>query len=363
MTGPDEPGAILRQQPDAFSAEAIVRDAYVALLNRQAEPAGLREHAEDIRRYGVAHVLRRIFNSEECLGRLGLGARMKVGLAGNCNATVLAECLRGDGRLLAAWVADVTRRGAPGYVAAAEAIAQTAVEYVLAQPIVSQAYPEIRTDRLQALYGERLVTFTNLHFEGLQPDMYGPSHVRQSGHQSPLGDWHSGLVVACFLQGLPAVECVRRFDGKTYERLGFFGAYERSAAELRARDASVTVRFADEFLAMTETELTMLTTNHPTSPVFAALARRIATHLGLDNPAFSPDAFANELEHGPVWPVYPEIAEALGLPYRTRLVFQQPGSGRQLTLEEFVAESYTRYDHFDAEDMRSSFAPLLAWAV
>jgi hypothetical protein len=341
----------------------LIRDIYLALLDRPPEKGAVLSQSIQIRTYGLASVLRRIARSREAMHVIGVGDRRRVGLAGNCQVPVIAAYLRKAG-VLALAVADINERELPQFDLGTEELLRGDLDVVLSQPVFS--FEEVATERLRQLYGERLVTFTNVSFTGLHPDMQGGSGLRGVGLVTPLGEWHSGIVVGCYLRGMRVQDCIRQFNSRTYERLGYFEAFARASEELVARDAGLTVRFAEEFLGMIYEGPALLTGNHPTSAVMARLATRIAVAVNLGTTRFDPGCVPNPFLRQIAFPIYPEIAEHLRLPYRTPFTWHTPEElgGHDISLEELVLGSYKAYAAFDQSELRRIFAPSLArWEV
>ncbi|KAK0349923.1 hypothetical protein LTR94_031109, partial [Friedmanniomyces endolithicus] len=91
----------------------------------------------------------------------------------------------------------------------------------------------------------------------------------------------------------------------------------KAVAETRAHFAATTIPFTDYFLPLQASgRLFMHTLNHPHIAAIAQLARGVARRLGAEETDLRqplenivPDA----LSLGPIWPVYPGVAESLGL--------------------------------------------------
>lgn len=210
---------------------------------------------------------------------------------------------------------------------------------------LSANFERIETGRLKDVLGARLTTFTNIHFDGLHPDI---TYVGGMGERvaSAIGDYHSKIVLGAYVCGLNWQDCLALFNGNTYEKLGYYQAYADSARTLIHRDESCDVKFARAFLDMARDIPVLYTVNHPTGPVFLALAERLAAALGVDYVAYPPGFFQNHLATANIWPVYDEIAERHSLKYRTpqHYVLAKGNGPRALGREDFVRRSYEAYD-------------------
>ncbi len=222
---------------------------------------------------------------------------------------------------------------------------------------LSSEFGTLETSHLRSALGERMTTFTNVRFDGVHPDQsyFGPFGGRWPNF---LSEYHSKIVVHSFAAGRSVADCLSLFNGKVYERLGYYDIFDRSAAELLRRDAMCDVKFAETFLDLVRNEYSLLTFNHPTSIVFDNLTRMLCAHRSLPFLQFEPTLYPNPLVQVVIWPVLDEVAEHHRLPYRTPQYFVAPPGGyvasgsRSISLEDYVAKCYHFYetrlprDHF-----------------
>jgi hypothetical protein len=219
---------------------------------------------------------------------------------------------------------------------------------------LSDAFGPLATERMRAEFPS-LLTTTNVFFDGLHPDI---THIGgfQERVLSPLGNYHSRIVLFGFMTGRSAQECFRLFQSKIYEQAGYFSAYERSAAELVRRDEQGDIRFAEAFLDMVREVPVMLTINHPTISVFCRFSEIICRQLNIPYDAFPPEYFSNPLLQLAQWPIYAEIAEAAKLSYRTPMLFKpnEAAGSNYMGLREFVSASYKLYEALGRDALRES---------
>ena len=97
----------------------------------------------------------------------------------------------------------------------------------------------------------------------------------------------------------------------------------------------------------------MLGDNHPRIDALVQIARQVGRQLGASPELIQfpwkgviPDAL---LATGPVWPVYPVVAEVLGI--RGGFVWRL-ADGTMLPLDRFVAASLAGYDALDPEEVK-----------
>jgi hypothetical protein len=235
----------------------------------------------------------------------------------------------------------------------------SAGQIVYTQPISDQ-FGELATASLrQRLGADGVVTFTNIHFTGMHPDI---TYLGQMGArlQSFFGDYHSKLVLFCHVSGRSIDDCIRMFTGTTYQKLGYFDAFRLSSNELMAREKGIDIQFAEQFLAMARQAPTLYTVNHPTGSVFLALAEAMATYCDLPFVRFDPAMFQNHLSINYIWPVYDAIAEHNGLAFRSAPYFvaRAQRTSRAISLPEFVAGCYAAYTAVGTLPMQQAVAAL-----
>lgn len=274
--------------------------------------------------------------------------RKAVTVIGNCHSLPLADAFAMCSSGVISDFVDINFADLPEMAAKVDALGTGASPLVFTQPI-SSAHGRLATDLLRQQIGsDQVVTYTNVHFVGLHPDI---TYLGNFGSrvESFLGPYHSKLVLFSFLTRRSVDECIRLFDGKTFDAVGYMAAFEQSSAELRAREAGCDVQFAETFLQMVRQAPALFTVNHPTATVFLELASAMAGHAGLAFREFGAPFSLNHLAGSYMWPVYDAIAEHHRLAYRTPQFFVNTASrnSRSSSLEEFVAGCYASYSSGD----------------
>lgn len=268
-----------------------------------------------------------------------------VTVVANCHCLPLADALALCTPGITTDFIDVNFAREPTMADKIAALSGADAPLVFTQPISDLHGPVATSSLRQRLSPGRVVTFTNIHFVGLHPDI---TYLGSMGGrvQSFFGDYHSKLALFGYATRRTLAECLRLFDPLVYEAVGYLSAFTVSAAELRAREAACDVQFAETFLAMARQVPSLFTINHPTAPVFCELAATMASHAGLEFRRMGAPYAINQLANSYVWPVYDPIAEANGLAYRTPPFFIAPAgrASRSWTIEEFVAGCYDAYD-------------------
>lgn len=208
----------------------------------------------------------------------------------------------------------------------------------------------------------RIAVLPTVVFTGYQPDIILLPHKGQL-LASPVGSYHSAIAAAGFSLGLPEHDVQNLFNRLIYSRLGYFEEFARARAFLLESITACDLPLdAGAFDAWHRRGPFMLTMNHPCIFVVATLARAAAIQLGLlDAQAPTPDLHFDPLAIDTIWPVYPELAEALGVPgdllFKRQTALTQPlGNMACVPLPAFLRESFARYrDYpdraFESEDV------------
>lgn len=265
-----------------------------------------------------------------------------ISLIGNCQASALAAVLRRSKHIKCSNLVDVNLMGSQSY--AGEVFSLYGCDNHVLSQSMSDEFNEVSWTKLTEKFREKLIGYTNIYFSGLHPDLtyFGKRGLRVVG---PLGDYHSRIVLAGFLQGRSPDECRAAFGCKTYDSLGYFSHFVDSAAELKRRDETNQIKFSSHFVELTQSFLTMLSVNHPALITIVELARMMEAFFSDKCSVLTASVCSYPLATGPVWPLYPEIREHNQLPYETAFLFYpQEGAGPALTLEEFVLASYASYE-------------------
>jgi hypothetical protein len=195
----------------------------------------------------------------------------------------------------------------------------------------------------------RVYSITNLFFNGLHPDItYFGSLGRRI--ESPLGDYHSKIILYSYLSNRSTDICIKSFNQKFYEDFKYFDEYGDSSNKLIRRDSINSIKFAEEFLEMVKQTPSLFTVNHPVGNIFQEFSIFIASKLGLNLKRWPISMIPNHLSNSAWWPIYPEFSDHFLLKYKTPFIFKQPiNLGRRfLSLEDFVLSSYKIYSDNDS---------------
>lgn len=127
------------------------------------------------------------------------------------------------------------------------------------------------------------------------------------------------------------------FSADRMRRLGYLDRWAADVAAMRHWFEHCRMDFDAFFRRIKRLGCFMHTVNHPRVEVLVALAAAVARALGTPNdaPVPMPDALAADW----LWPVYPAVGEALGLPHG---LLWRIGD-RHFDLPGFVARAYREH--------------------
>lgn len=186
--------------------------------------------------------------------------------------------------------------------------------------------------------GRRVSRAPWILFRGFHPDC---TYLFHKGAPIPgaAGPLQSALALAARLEGLTPSRARGLFNAYAYARLGYFDAYGAAQA-LMCADWTAMDLDPSPWLAR-RSEPFMYTVNHPVPAVLEDVARQLLTGAGLtplDAPVETPQ---DRLIGGGAWPVYPEIAERLGV--QGGLAYRRPGLP-DTPLEAAIEAAYVGLD-------------------
>jgi Polysaccharide biosynthesis enzyme WcbI len=203
-----------------------------------------------------------------------------------------------------------------------------------------QAGAALLPDRIRA---ERTTIVPAVAFSGYHPDLI---YIQQGGGilKGSLGDYHSAIAFAAFEQRARPDEAARMFSSDVYERAGYFRAWEPAKTRLLTTFAEAGIPLDDDFYVWTRNGPFMHAINHPRIDVIASVAARALQRIGVASNEYR--AIPDNLGKGSIFPVYPELAESLGV--RGSMRFKPPSLGpataRTLGLDQFVAASFATFN-------------------
>ncbi len=276
--------------------------------------------------------------------RSGSAAAARLSVLGNCQAHVLAQCLRRlnpDLDVISVnWfeLASDQRLERVG-----DSLGQA--DAVIVQPNAIPRFASLSAKAL-AERGLRTVGYPRVVFTGFHPDAL---HVSPGARlRSLIGDWHSTLMLAGYRLGLPAHRTAGLFNAYIYGVLGYFEEYANAERYLRSEGRRVGWELSAEFDEWRGQGCFVHTPNHPRIGVMMSLARGVCRSLGLE---FDAAATAPPDPFDLAWPVYPEIGKRLGVEGALTFTTSLDG-GQRLGLDGAIDWFYEIYARAPAESLQ-----------
>jgi hypothetical protein len=170
---------------------------------------------------------------------------------------------------------------------------------------------------------------------------------------SPIGAYHSALVLWGFLQGLSQQATRGLFTAQVFRHLGYFELQAVGINHLVHKGRQCGMPMHRWLAQWQESGVWMHTINHPKPYVLADIALHCLQQLGLQGEPDARDLVQDELALSPCWPVYPAVAQALGLHTAGGYAFKSRRSLRRhgkpvhfMGLDAFIEASYALYARY-----------------
>ena len=275
---------------------------------------------------------------------------MKIALIGNCQVTPMKMLIEASLPEVTCTAWEVFAMTEADCAAAAKTLFD--FDAILAQPLVAPRYNRLVMSALQTDHSARcpLLFFHNLHFEGAMPDC---TYVGKLGNRlpSPIAGYHSRIVRDAFLAGYNTTEAEARL--RTGYGIDVLVAWSRSIDEFKKREHQVNVPFADELEAHVRQENSFHVFNHPTIALIARYTEKILNQLLGSTSKRRLDGRVHDIlaSYG-AWPVWPWVADAVGLDYASCLYIPPGKEGiANLLPHEFVKACYAVYASHPRENI------------
>lgn len=275
---------------------------------------------------------------------------MRIGVVGNCMAPGIGIALRQilpDAEIFAFEAREVLRAEKLVPAAATLARCDAVFTHHLPDDYGPLAISALK-DRHRGLH--RLPTNT---FTGFHPDCIYLSHEGKQ-YGSPLGAYHSAIAAAAYSLTLDASATLRLFNAEVFRQLGYLDEFGKARSFLAHEFQQCGIDLGDDIWRWMERGAFMHTVNHPKGVMVAGIAKLLAVRLGLISAhAPIPDLAYDALSVNAIWPVYPGIAEVVGV--SGSYLFKRQGgpdlvggAGVFHSLPEFVALSFEMYARWPA---------------
>lgn len=177
-------------------------------------------------------------------------------------------------------------------------------------------------------------------FESYHPDICYLKDKRGNLVKTKMGDYNSIIVLCGFLHGLTVEGVLELFDGTHFDEFGFYDLWNQDVQRLQTRNA-LNLNWVYMLREESRRGCFMFTFNHPNSSILSAIAIEILKELNIKYNALSSNAVPSYLANGPVWPIYPDIAERFAI--KGDYFFKPADSWSVFDLRTFIEDSFEEY--------------------
>jgi hypothetical protein len=214
-------------------------------------------------------------------------------------------------------------------------------------------YGELEWSKFQALH-PRAFALPHTPFTGFHPDCVYIQLKAGGTVGSPVGPYSSAIAAAAFSLGGDVEAAARLFNAEVFEKLGYFAEFEKAKSFMLKTFAQFGLDAASEWESWMRQAPFMHTINHPRPVVVAGIAKMMAAKAELiGSHVKAPIPIHDSLSNSAIWPVYPEIGAALGLP--GGYLFKKGGAsydisdgqGPFLRLQPFLEQSFAIFEKHD----------------
>lgn len=198
----------------------------------------------------------------------------------------------------------------------------------------------------------------SLSFSAFHPDIVYAFHDHQVVKNGLNSDWNSRIILLSYLGGYSQQETLSSFNFGTFESLGYLTAWSSSAADLAASFVRCDLDFSRWIRRVQRLGVFMYGINHPLQFALSELAVQIAESVSSEplEPVAELHRLTKDYLAHIVWPVYPEIAQNLGLngSYHWRV------GDDYATLNQFVQRCYRAWDRVGLKKLSLNFIPTIS---
>jgi hypothetical protein len=282
-------------------------------------------------------------------------ANKKILLLGNCQT-------RGLARLMSAMIGDADTTAIellPEAVKRIEARDAGLVKLITESDLIFVHHDGVTPQILEKSYSShfpKVRLIPKIGFAAFHPDM---DYIEdsQGGHVlGPLGAYHSSIAFFCWKNKLTQTETLKLFCEKTYQTLGYFDYWVPAKKLLLSEEQFTGIPLEHLVRKWEQRGSWMYSLNHPKLFVLVDIAKAVLEREGIAILPGVEEFVDDEMNTENVWPIYPEIAERLGLSGHYLFKRATPSVLRDMpvpmmTLEQFIDESFQAYSQYSKDEL------------
>ena len=282
-------------------------------------------------------------------------ASKKILLLGNCQA-------RGLARLMRAMIGDAETTAIellPEAVKRIEARDPELVKLITESDLIFVHHDGVTPQILESSYSShfpKVRLIPKIGFAAFHPDMDYIEDSQRGHVLGPLGAYHSSIAFFCWKHKLTQTETLKLFCEKTYQTLGYFDYWVPAKKLLLSEEQFTGIPLEHLVRKWEQRGSWMYSLNHPKLFVLVDIAKAILEREGIAILPGVEEFVDDEMNTENVWPIYPEIAERLGLSGHYLFKRATPSALRDMpvpmmTLEQFIDESFKAYSQYPRDEL------------
>ncbi len=210
---------------------------------------------------------------------------------------------------------------------------------------------------------EHRIAIPTISIRAYHPDLVYLRKGEGGFVSGPSNDYHSAIVFAAYNNGLTVQDTLQLFNGKFFEKCHYFNWWpserDRQIQDFRNHDLDISIPIR----RWGRSDAFMYSNNHPKIRCLYDVASIILAKLGR-TPRREGVYPHDNLASGAYFPVYPEIAETLGVAGCYR--FKRLGTYQHIGLSEYIEQCFASYGTLPPntvqvhEEFRQSYECVLA---
>lgn len=217
------------------------------------------------------------------------------------------------------------------------------------------SYSDIEIEKVSKLVNLNskieIIRIPQIYFDAFHPDL--TYIIGKNGIiESPLVHYHSKIIFGCFLNKVKINQVKKYFNKSVYRKLGYLNYWDQSIKRIKKDFLNSDLDYYDFINNIDMNKIFMHSVNHPATSVLSAIASLICKKIGI-TPKYDSQALANIVkdeifEYGPVWPIYPDIANNFG--HSGTYLFRAQG-GKIYEIDEIIELEYEIFNNISKGEL------------
>ena len=224
-------------------------------------------------------------------------------------------------------------------------------QYIFTQHLIGEIYGEF--DREEIVKYSNVFFYPSVTFTGYHPDAV---YIDDGKIKSSIGDYHSAIIVLCYLLGFSQQEAIMLFNPKIYEQIGYSNYFSSELERIENVFKKFEISDCADVLESFSLRKMMHTPNHPKLEVLEMVAKKMLSNAGISFEDFEVSEYlVDNFKSSTIFPIYPGL---LNVPkFKTSYTFKAQEDGKKnnakqfYNLKDFAKASYDLYSNIDAEHL------------